>query len=138
MEDILTPTIFGYPITVWFIVFCLSVIGTVVFAVLVIVGFAKRKSNEAKIVEKVKNKSKAHEGGIDIPSISFDVSGRSGTESILGGTSSKTASFTVAEKSNVAKAGETESIVGDRPKFCPKCGNKVRANFCSRCGNRLN
>lgn len=52
MVNLSDPTIMGYPITPWLITMFACAIGTIVFAVLIIVGFARRSSRERKMLDK--------------------------------------------------------------------------------------
>lgn len=94
MVDITQPSIMGYAITPWFIILCLCIIGTIVFAILVVLGFSKRGSKEREMIENaVKNTSNIPVKNIEIPTMDFSIDGQDGTESIVGGKTDKTDPF---------------------------------------------
>lgn len=94
MVDITQPSILGYAITPWFIILCSCIIGTIVFAILVVLGFSKRGSKERELIENaVKNTSNIPVKNIEIPTMDFSIDGQDGTESIVGGKTDKTDPF---------------------------------------------
>lgn len=50
MIDITQPSVLGFPVTVWFIAFTLSVVGTIVFTVLSIISLKTRKAREQEMI----------------------------------------------------------------------------------------
>lgn len=50
MIDITQPSVLGFPITIWFIAFALSVVGTIVFTVLSIISLKTRKAREQEMI----------------------------------------------------------------------------------------
>ncbi len=83
--DITEPTILGYAITPWFVVFCLCFIGLIVCAILVVSAFSKKDAREREMIESaVKNTSKIPVKSIDIPTIDFSDESLKGTEAING------------------------------------------------------
>lgn len=94
MVDITQPSILGYPITPWFIVLCACVIGTIVFAILLVLGLSKRESREYEMIENAAKKtSNIPVKNIEIPSMDFSIDGQDGTESIVGGKTDRTEPF---------------------------------------------
>lgn len=83
MADLNQPEILGYAITPWFIILCISFIGVIVSAVMILFGFSKRKVRESEMIDKaVKNTSKIPVKDIDITGLNINSFGEDGTEAI--------------------------------------------------------
>lgn len=84
MTVITQPSIGGYAITPYFIVLCCSILGTILFSVLLARGFLKRDLKERQIIEKsVKRTSVNPAEDTKISAIDFGVVDKGKTECIF-------------------------------------------------------
>ncbi len=152
MVDITQPTILGYAITPWLIVLCSCIIGAVIFAVLIVLGFSKRESKECEMIENaVKNTANIPVKNIEIPTMDFGMEGQEATESMIDDNTEEAISYetevmdfeteVLDDRTEVSDLGSETEVLAEngenKPNFCSKCGNRVKGNFCSHCGYKI-
>lgn len=122
-------SVFGYELTPWFILFCLSIVGILVSVIVIVVTLANRNKREQKIISKaLADISKIPVSKIDTVSISdaFTEKNENNGEDNISVRSSETGHNVIIEK------------VSSNKKFCHQCGAALMGgDFCPQCGARI-